>query len=359
MGHTAVAKALRTYLLMGDPNCQVEIMETSTHLSPKVALLLGSLYLTFITRAPVLWGYLYATSRQQAGWMPIWHLLHVLIYKEMATILGNLQPDVVVCTHPFPSAIVSRLKLGGFTSAPLFTVVTDYCTHASWRSSAVDGYLLPTESVRLLMQKSGVPANRMMVTGIPIQPKFHAHKDKRDARSSLGVLDRPTILVMGGGLGLGFQIEDLDRLLRDYPDLQLLIVTGTNAQLRLKVAALLDHAADRIHVYGYADNVDELMDASDMIITKPGAVTCTEAMAKRLPIILSRPLPGQEQDNSQHLISQGYAVDLSDRQALAACLDDLVSNDGRLKRHFPGILDWSETYLPELNQSISRILGHC
>jgi processive 1,2-diacylglycerol beta-glucosyltransferase len=175
-----------------------------------------------------------------------------------------------------------------------------------------------------------VPDEKIMTTGIPIRRQFAGNWDRAAVRKNTGLDDITTILVMGGGLGLG-EIEDIIRTLGNCEiNLQILSVTGKNDRLR-KVLEMVN-AKNRIKVFGFVENMAELMAASDFIVTKPGGLTTAEALSQGLPMVIVSPLPGQEARNTEFLLNSGVAVKVRKLHHLVPQLKNLIANTTRLNQ---------------------------
>jgi processive 1,2-diacylglycerol beta-glucosyltransferase len=324
-GHTKAAEAVMDGVLLLRPEWQVQVLELGTWLRPKMSHIISRFYLNTLRYSPKLWGLMYRRMQHLPIKPRVEFLLHQLFYREMAHLLGNIQPDLIVCTHPFPSAVVSRLKRMGLR-IPLYTVVTDYGAHGSWISSEVDRYFLPSMNVWEEMTKMGVTQEHLDVTGIPTHPKFWNKQDKREIRQKLGLSNQTTLLCMGGGLGVGLSDEILETIYRFRQDIQILFVTGQNEFLYHSLKENLSFQHPNFHVFPFVENINELMDASDILMTKPGGVTCTEAMSKGIPMILLNPIPGQEEDNCRYFVEQRLGILAREVEEIEAYLKGFIQN---------------------------------
>lgn len=324
-GHTKAAEALKEGILLLQPHWSVEVIELGIWLRPRLSQLITGLYLKTLRYSPRLWGAFYRKVQNRTVKPNVEYILHRIFYKEVAKLIQQTQPDMIVCTHPFPSAVISRLKRIGL-SIPLSTVITDYGAHGSWISSGVDRYYLPCAKVSEELVKMGVPADRLSVTGIPTHPKFWLKEDKAAIRQKLGLKEKPTLLCMGGGLGVGLSAAMMKSLCQYKDSIQILVVTGKNKNLFKEIKENPEMNHPHIHVYPFVENIDELMDASDILITKPGGVTCTEAMSKGIPMILLEPIPGQEEDNSRYIIENRLGISIDSLEDINLFLSQLSSN---------------------------------
>lgn len=180
------------------------MLELGSFLNPTVAPLILSAYKLTINTSPALVGLLYRKQYKK----PLGRLstlaLHKMFYHHAAQVIRQLRPDLIICTHPIPNTIISRLKAAGL-NVPLCTLITDYDAHGSWITPEVEHYLVSTLEVRDLLIGRGISPEAIQVTGIPVHPEFWNIQNKQSARAELGIKDMPTALIMGGGWGLLFK----------------------------------------------------------------------------------------------------------------------------------------------------------
>ena len=154
---------------------------------------------------------------------------------------------------------------------------------------------------------------------------------RRHIAKKLGLdLNIPTILIMGGGQGLGPMKEAVKSLVRLERPLQLIVICGTNVKLVNWIKKIQRQTTKKIIFYDYASNVDELMEVSTLIVSKPGGMTTSECLAKGLPMVIVDPIPGQEERNSQFLVNQGIAIRVDDKRHIAREIDVLLNNPKQL-----------------------------
>jgi processive 1,2-diacylglycerol beta-glucosyltransferase len=217
-------------------------------------------------------------------------------------------------------------------SFTLVGVLTDFAPHSYWINEGVDYYIVPSEDTRERFIKKGVPAEKIRVFGIPIRYKFAERLDEYKTRESLGLApDVPTVLVMGGGQGLGSMKEAVKALIASEEPLQLIVVAGSNQKLFKWLKKVSVKSSKKILCYDYASNIDELMEAATLIVTKPGGMTTAECLAKGLPMVIITPLPGQEARNTDFLLEKGVAVHVHDIRNLAEEVELLLRSPQRLK----------------------------
>lgn len=304
-GHTQAAYALAEGLKRKNPSIQCRVIELGNFLNPTVGPLILSAYRKTVSVRPRLVGMLYRSQYKKSLNRITRLALHRLFYAQAAQVINQLKPDVIICTHPFPNAVVSRLKRQGL-DVPLYTLITDYDAHGTWVNPEVDEYLVSTPQVKELLIRRDIAPEYIHVTGIPVHPKFWDQENKDQLRSELKLSDMPTVLIMGGGWGIMFNKDLLRKLASKANDIQLVFCMGQNEKLvsEMKDNPLFRHP--NIHIMGYRQDIHKLMDVSDLLITKPGGMTCTEGAAKAIPMLFYEPIPGQEEENCLFFVKEGY-----------------------------------------------------
>lgn len=309
-GHTQAAYALAAGMKKISPGIQTKVLELGSFLNPVVAPIILSAYRKTVVTSPALVGMLYRKQYEK----PINRLtrlaLHKIFYTHTANLIKQLNPDLIICTHPIPSAVISRLKSAAGLKVPLYTVITDYDAHAAWINPEVDRYLVSTPEVRRLLLNRGITPEAVHVTGIPVHPNFWTTGNKECVRKELQLRNIPTVLIMGGGWGLLFKKQVLDSLSSWRDKVQLVFCTGTNDKLASKLKSHPGFNHPNVVILGHTKEISKWMDASDLLITKPGGMTCTEALAKGLPMLFCESIPGQEESNRQYFVTSGYGETL-------------------------------------------------
>ncbi|ASR48431.1 glycosyltransferase [Paenibacillus kribbensis] len=329
-GHTQAAYALSSSLRKLSPNVQTRVLELGSFLNPRMAPLIITAYKKTVVSQPRLVGLVYRHQYKKSLNRLTTLALHRLFYTQTRNILRQLRPDLVVCTHPIPSAVISRLKRLGL-HVPLCTVITDYDAHGTWISPEVDRYFVSTPEVMRKLRARGVPVSKIQVTGIPVHPNFWEHPGHDEIREQFGLKPIPTVLVMGGGWGL-MNDEVIHRSLTEWREnIQFIFCLGHNDKMRRKMQLDPRFNHPNIHIFGFTREIDKLMEVSNLLITKPGGMTCTEGLAKGIPMLFHKPLPGQEEENCQYFTAQGFGEPITS-------LDVVVKWMNRLLHDFPEIV---------------------
>jgi UDP-N-acetylglucosamine:LPS N-acetylglucosamine transferase len=254
--------------------------------------------------------------------------VYLSAHRNIVRVLEATRPDLVVSVHPLVNRLIGNARRTYRLSFRFVTVVTDLVTvHAAWADPAAELCIVPTREAYDLLRARGFPAEKLVQTGFPIHPKFAAYAGTRhEARARLGIDRDPfTLLVTSGGVGSG-QLRDLVLDLdRAYPEQQLLVVTGKNAALRQELLAL--GLRPNIHIYGFVTNMEELMAASDIIITKAGPGTLMEALAMRRPVIVTEAVGMQERGNIDFVLNHELGFFCPTRDRIVPAIADLMDDN--------------------------------
>ncbi|MBD2867947.1 MGDG synthase family glycosyltransferase [Paenibacillus arenilitoris] len=304
-GHTQAAYALAVGLKQLCPGIQTRVIELGKFLNPVLGPLIMSAYRKTVSRQPKMVGLMYRSNYKKSLNRFTQLALHRMFYTHTSQVISQLKPDVIICTHPVPNAVVGRLKRLGL-DMPLYTLITDYDAHGSWVNNEVNKYLVSTSIVKDRLLEKGVAEDKIEVTGIPVHPNFWHTYDKEEVRKQFNLKPMPTVLVMGGGWGIMYEDNALEYMTKWRETTQLIYCVGTNEKMKEKMLAdpLFQHP--NIHVLGFTREVHKLMDASDLLVTKPGGMTCTEGMSKGIPMLFYEPIPGQEEQNCEYFINNGF-----------------------------------------------------
>lgn len=294
------------------------------------------IYLLLVHYTPWLWGFCYYVSdiswlyRGVLKW--IRRGVNALGAWGFARRLEREQPDVVVSTHFLASEMTAALKRQHKIRSRLITVITDYGVHSLWVVPGTDWYVVGSDQTRDELVRRGVERQRISVLGIPVDPDFAAPRDRAATRRHLGMAgDRPTLLVVSGGFGVGPIRRIIGRLDVERLGVQVVVVCGRNPRLVEQAQRVAASRDGLLRIYGFVDNMDELMAASDLIITKSGGLTVSEALARQVPLVLFTPIPGQESRNAGFLTKYGAAVQIDRLDRLEAAVERLLARPGALR----------------------------
>ena len=324
----AIEKAIKTL----SPGAEVLNLNAFNYTNPISEKIVNRIYMGVIKRTPKIWDYLYDNPSVAKSIEKIKESIHNFNSPKLKTLFDKFEPDVVVCAQAFPCGMVADFKKTFNSKLPLVAVLTDYIPHSYWIYDTVDYYITPSEEVALRLIDKGVSEKKIKTLGIPFDPKFNQRASKNRIMQELGLSNnKPTILIMGGGQGLGPIKRIVGALEKVERDFQEIVVAGINKKLYNSLRKKIKRCKKSILLLGYTDNIDELMSVSDIIISKPGGVTAAEALAKKLPMIIVQPLPGQEASNTAYLTEKNAAIKIDKIPDIKNVIEDLLANPSRLK----------------------------
>jgi 1,2-diacylglycerol 3-beta-galactosyltransferase len=288
------------------------------------------MYGPMVEKRPQVWAGLYHGTNTPPTFAAYSALNEAFLRRGFQRLLTQLRPDVLVSVHGLLTrpALHTLNRLG--VRPPVLTVVTDLVRfHRAWAYPDVDACSVPTERARALMIDFGMPPEKVHLLGMPIHPRFCVPGTPREeVRASLGLArERFTVLLIGGGEGLG-NLEEATRAIgAAHLPLQLIVVTGRNHTLRATLEAERDTLGVPAAILGFVDNVPDIMRAADIIVTKAGPGTIAEALACGLPIVLTGAIPGQEVGNIDYVASKGVGMLAKTPEAIVAAVAWLAGLD--------------------------------
>ncbi|MFH1778782.1 MAG: glycosyltransferase [Candidatus Omnitrophota bacterium] len=332
-GHHKAALALEKALEILDPSVEVLSINSLNYTNPLVEKVINKTYMGVIKNRPEVWEYLYDNPKVFRNISKLRDLIHRFNSGKLKTLLDDFKPDVIACTQAFPCGIVADYKASFGLDIPLMGVLTDCAPHSYWVFDSVDYYVVHSEATMNKLIENGISRERIRIFGIPIDPKFANKLNTGSIMTKLGI-DKsiPTILIMGGGQGLGPIAEMVFSLNKISRPIQMLIVAGTNGRLFNWLESRSRNFRMRSFIFGYASNIDELMSVATLIITKPGGLTISEAMSKSLPMVIIRPIPGQEAKNTEYLLKEGVAIKADSPRDAGILTEALLNQPAKLEQ---------------------------
>lgn len=330
-GHERVSHILADAIRDSFSGCLVKTTTYFDYFPRGFQNLINRLYIYGLKWFPKVFGYIYLAQRYYKGsGVDFWSRF---LGNKYARLIKSYSPDLIIITQGLACQWLGRLKKNGQINAPLVAIITDFIVHPFWISPQIDLYVVANEDMKHDLVLRVIDKDKIISSGIPIDPNFAAVYDRDKIRDKLRLdKQREIILIMGGGWGLG-GIEKVLPVIDDIDiSLQILVVTGKNRQLyrRLKNTKF----NKTVHIYGKIDNIPELMTVSDLIITKSGGVTVSEILASGLPAIIWDIIPGQEEANAEFLLKNGVGFKAGNIDEIGGMLKVLItSEDVRRKMH--------------------------
>lgn len=335
-GHIKAAEAVRRELQQQMPEAEIVTVDFMSRQISLLHWLMKQIYLKMLAFVPNLYDVFYRIAGGASGGSLVQKAFSVVMLPVISRLIERFHPDAVICTHPFPEGAVSLWKRRHQSSLPLAVVMTDYSLHQIWLYPGVTQYFMATEAMREEMIARNFSEQSLYADGIPVDGRLAFLPGKEAVRAELDLPDGcPAVLLMGGGLGLGGIAPTLQELESIHERLALLVVAGNNEALLAEAKRFAKTSRHLVRVWGYTEQAHRLMQAADLLITKPGALTISEAFVLGLPMLLHDPIPGPETENAVYATKNGAAVWLHPGERLAAAVRDLLGGGclERMRQH--------------------------
>ena len=335
VGHKKAAMAVEDALKRGQYDLEIKDIDVLDYTNPLFKKMYPTVYLLLINKFIWLWGILYYLFDNRIVYKllyPLRKFSHVVNSQKLVKFLVDYKPDVVVSTHFILPDVCAYVKKKFGLNIHVINIITDYRAHSFWISEGVDTYIAGHRFVKdELVNRWGIAEEKVKVLGIPVEPKFCAAHDKLSARKKLNIKeDSFTVLLLGGGYGVGPIFEMLESLNGANFPLTAITVCGHNESLFKKIESLAGKYRVQLVNLGYTNNVDELMAASDIYVGKAGGISTTEAANMGLPMVFIRALPGQEKANLKLFVGMGAAEKLKNPGELLKVVKDIKFSPDKL-----------------------------
>jgi len=326
-GHHAAARYIEAALRERMPGVETLCVDLLKHTHPRWEKVVRRLYMTTVRRTPELWEALYDNF-----WVE--YLIHRLREpvqrgksESLRRLMADFAPQAVVCTQAYPFAVMASFASRHAPDLPLFAVTTDFVPQRFWITSYAHQakYVVPTESAAARLMWLGIEQEHVRVLGIPVSVDHAA-----PSHAPPDTPERRRVLVMGGGRGMGVRYRTVRKLDRCPDTFTIDVVCGTNRPLRRRLVRNRQRFKHPIRVRGYVSNAVSLMARAELLITKAGGVTLAEAACVGTPLLLVRPLPGQERGNTEVMVHHGAALHLTSERDVSRSVSLLLSNKALL-----------------------------
>ena len=337
IGHKKAALAIEK-ALAGHSGVEVKNVDILDYSNDFFKASYPEVYLFLINKTPTLWGLFYylLDSRPVDFFMaPVRRFIYRLNCKGFIEFIRSENPDVVVSTHFMPSEIVSGLKDRGEFKGKLVNVVTDFIAHSFWMARSSDYFIGAIQRTKNDLLSRGILEEKIRIMGIPCDPVFNISKGRENLIKQLGI--EPgffNVLIMSGGFGTGPMKEIVTEINNLEPDtrdkMQLIAICGKNELLFHELSKMTQVLKVRLKAFGYMNNVDEFMEVSDIIVTKPGGLTISEALTKTLPMIIVQPILGQETRNCKILTGYGTAVKARNTKEVCGYIEEFATSPEKM-----------------------------
>ena len=333
-GHGKAAEAVNDYFKNNykDMDIDMKVINTLKYINPLIDKLVIGSYINALKNTPSIYAKLYAYAESDDTISNLTQIVNDLLSVKIKSLIEKFNPDIILCTHFFPLEMVSILKRKGKTNVPVIAIITDYAPHSIWFYSHIDAYIIPHEDFIQDSIERGIAKETIYPFGIPVSEDFLKFIPKAEARISLGMdPNKLTLLIMGGGLGIGNMKSIFEQLAFSNIDLQLIACTGSNMKLKNQLIDISSRCTKRTLIYDFTDNVSLLMSACDILVSKPGGLTITESINKHVPIVITSAIPGHEERNADYLLNNGIAARIKETDSIVSIIKQLIKSNVRLK----------------------------
>jgi processive 1,2-diacylglycerol beta-glucosyltransferase len=330
-GHMRASAAIIRGVALVDPDRTCSIVDFPREVSPGIEHLIRNAYLESLKLWPTAYGKLYRSSAsgQQGAYK---QYVEMVGLRALEHLISRTGARALVAPHFYGAGVLGTYKKQN-PRAFAAVVLTDYAPHPIEVPPNLDLYVVADEAAAETVAKLGVPEEKIHPTGIPIDPIFEEPADVRGVRRDLLKLDEddlPVVMVMGGGLGGGDLERAASLLFGASAAMHLVVLCGSNKRSRRRLARIAQTRRYPATFLAFTDRVRDLMAAATVLVSKPGGMSCTEALASDLPQVLYHPIPGQEEDNAAAIVRYGAGVVVQrTEEILSETLKVLTSPDHR------------------------------
>jgi len=331
-GHLRASHAIETYIMENSSGNEVAVVDALKSINSVLDKTVCDGYHFLATKTPKVFGQLYRKTNEESLLSNLVTRFSSVFSQKLIPLIKEQNPDVIISTHPFATEMVSHLKGKGIVTAPLICLMTDYGPHRAWIADHVDAYIVSNEDMIPEMQAMGVKTERIYPFGIPVGDVFFTKGDK-PALLKKFEMDTvlPTILIMAGSFGVTNIMNIYKEIIKLSTEFQIIVITGRNQKLYEAFTSVIEHSPKKTKLVYFTDEVENYMHASDLIITKPGGLTVSEALACSIPLAVFDAIPGQEEDNANFLLTHDMAVKLEKDIDPGETIQTLLEDSKRLE----------------------------
>lgn len=330
LGHVKAAEAVLEALKRKYPLAEAKNINVLDFGPSTFKKIFNESYDFLSTKVPELWRLVYKHFNENGDNTNIPMIISRLsLEKRFISFVRSYQPDFIISSHPLPVQLISYAKREDLIRIPSANIITDFICHHFWINSDVNLYFVAHEETKKNLQNLGVEKEKIIVSGIPISERFQKPFDKKALKKKFGFHPRqPVFLMVGGRL----RFYDIEKIIKNFSgiikSIGCIIIAGRDFELEKKLRK--EAFPDFVKIFGFVDNIEEAMGASDVILTKSGGLTVSECLAMGLPMILYKVIPGQEEGNMEFLLRHGLGIKVKSPKEVSACVLHLFQNPGKL-----------------------------
>jgi len=335
-GHKSAAFAIKDYLEENYKNTQIEIIDAYKYINTALNKTTEKGYEFITAKTPIVWKKIYTHADEKGMISSFLKKLNKVASFKISKLINSINPDVIINTHMFSNTICSNLKKKGKINAKLACIITDFALHNEWIQyhEYTDAFFVSNNAIKIDCIKRGIDENKLHVTGIPISPRFKQNFDKALIRRDFGLQNLTTILFFAASAYAFDSMQQVFENLLKLDNVQIITMCGKKEKTKKFFEEILENTPHNNHVklLPFTNKIPELMAISDFIVTKPGGITSSEALACSIPMIICNPIPGQEEQNSNFLLNNGVTIRLFDNDDMYVTLSNFFNSPNRIKQ---------------------------
>lgn len=338
-GHNQAAKTLEKEFNNKGYICKIVDMFKSTNRSMDVIMSDG--YKILASNMPKMYGTLYRKADDERFNRLVVKKMLKITEIKLRKIVRDFAPDAIIATHPFAVSIVGNLKVKKKITIPFIQVVTDFRAHYAYVDDNVDAYITASEHAKQDLIRRGISSAKVHPFGIPVKREFIKRLNRIEEQK------KPfTLLIMGGSMGMKAMESVVESITMNKHSIFMNVVCGNNKSLQNLLAKKFEQQIlnGKLEVLGFVNNIPDLMEKSDLIITKPGGLTSSEAINKTIPMLIPFAIPGQEQENTDLLVESGMAIEIKLLKDINHYVNDLIDNPIKCREMAMNMSAFSQGY---------------
>lgn len=330
-GHMSASNALKSYILDSSKEIDVEVIDTLKYINPLLNKIVVNGYIFLVKKLSWLYEKIYYITNYENIFSSLLQEIEKLFSNKLLRLIKSKEVDIVITTHPFAEEMISILKERKKIDVKHICIMTDYAPHNSWINRNVDHYIVSSEAMKIEMIEKGIEDKKVHAYGIPMDNKFLSNMDKINALTSEGLnTDITTVLLMAGSFGVRNIIEIYREISKIDIEFQIIIIVGNNKRLYKAMKKKVVNSKKKTKLIGFTNEVDKYMKMSDILITKPGGLTVTEALVTNIPMIIFDAIPGQEEENSRFLMENDVAISIGNGISCSESIEALLKNENKI-----------------------------
>lgn len=328
-GHIRTSNALKKYFIEKEESVNVKVVDTFKYINPLLDKTVTNGYLYLAKKTPKLYGKLYRLSNDKTRVNNYVNKMNNIFARKLLPLIREFNPEIILTTHPFSTEMIAYLKEKGKIDIPLVCVMTDYGAHSAWIMDKVSAYVVSNDDMIEEMVKLGVDREKIHSFGIPIDNDFYDKENVDEYMNDVNYNHHKKIILMMAG---SFGVKNILNIYKDIIDInydfELIIITGKNKKLYEKFEEIIDQSKKDTKLIYFTDEIVKYMKCADMIITKPGGLTVTEALACNTPLVIFDAIPGQEEENADFLVKNNMAVRISSNdESVRKTIENLLKDE--------------------------------